>query len=122
MIRGVRGATTVSENKEKEIIEATETLVQEMIEQNNLEATNVASVFISVTDDIDATFPAKALRGFPSWIYVPVMCMKEINVDGGLPLCIRIMMHINTESKQHEINHVYLKNTKILRPDLQKNR
>ncbi|MGE8204328.1 chorismate mutase [Heyndrickxia sp. NPDC080065] len=121
MIRGVRGATTVSNNQEAEIIESTEELLKEMIEQNDLEATNVASVFISVTSDINATFPAKALRRLPDWTYVPVMCMKEINVEGSLPLCIRIMMHINTDKAQQKIHHVYLRNTSILRPDLQKN-
>lgn len=120
MIRGVRGATTISKNTEIEIIESTEELLLMMIQQNDLEATDVASVFISVTSDINAAFPAKALRRIPDWTFVPVMCMNEINVDGSLPLCIRIMMHINTEKEQHQIHHIYLKNTTKLRPDLQK--
>ncbi|GIN85667.1 chorismate mutase AroH [Heyndrickxia sporothermodurans] len=122
MIRGLRGATTVTQNIEMDIIHSTEELIKTMISQNDVEATDVASVFISVTPDINATFPAKALRRIPNWTYVPVMCMKEIDVDGSLPFCIRVMMHIHTNKEQHQMNHVYLKDTTVLRPELQKNK
>ncbi|GIN38183.1 chorismate mutase [Heyndrickxia oleronia] len=118
MIRGVRGATTVTQNDENEIVNSTEELIKELIEQNAIEAANVASVFISVTADINAEFPAKALRRFSSWKYVPVMCMKEINVKGSLPLCIRVMIHVNTDKAQQDIIHIYLKDAVTLRPDL----
>ena len=78
----------------------------------------VASVFISTTEDINAAFPARALRKFPGWTYVPVMCMREMPVPNSLQMCIRIMIHVNTDQTQQEINHVYLKDAKVLRPDL----
>jgi chorismate mutase len=118
VIRGIRGATTVTENREDEIIEATEILLREIIEQNKIEANMVASIFISVTEDITAAFPAKAIRLIDDWTFVPVMCMKEIPVPSGLPKCIRIMMHVNTKVPQEEINHIYLGNATTLRPDL----
>lgn len=118
MIRGVRGATTVSGNNESEIITATEELVEKLIELNQIQPDTVASVFISTTEDIDAVFPAKALRNFTGWTYVPVMCMREIPVAGSLKQCIRIMMHVNTNQTQDAINHVYLREAKVLRPDL----
>ncbi|CAH2715743.1 MULTISPECIES: chorismate mutase [Neobacillus] len=118
MIRGVRGATTVSGNTEEAIISATEELLAKLIEVNHIQPDSVASVFISTTEDIDAAFPAKALRKFPGWIYVPVMCMREMQVPNSLNMCVRIMMHVNTGLSQEKIIHVYLREAKVLRPDL----
>lgn len=118
MIRGVRGAITVNSNTESEIIAATEELAAQMIELNNISPENVASVFISTTEDLNQTFPAKALRKFSGWTYVPVMCMRELPVPNSLELCVRIMMHVNTDIPQDQIGHIYLKGAKALRPDL----
>ncbi len=118
MIRGVRGATTVRSNTEEEIILAAEELIAHMIEGNEIQPDFVASVFISITEDLTAAFPAKALRKFAGWTYVPVMCMREIPVPDSLKMCIRIMMHINTIQPQEQIKHVYLRDAVILRPDL----
>ena len=118
MIRGIRGATTVEKDKELEIIEATEILLRKMIEDNGIEADMVASVFISVTEDITAAFPAKAMRLIDGWKYVPVMCMREIPVKASLEKCIRVMMHVNTNIPQQDIHHIYLGGAIKLRPDL----
>lgn len=118
MIRGVRGATTVTDNTETEIILETENLLLKMIEQNSIKPDQVASVFISATEDITAAFPAKALRKLAGWTYVPVTCMRELPVQNSLKLCIRIMLHFNTEKAQNEIKHIYLNDATILRPDL----
>jgi chorismate mutase len=118
MIRGVRGATTVTENSAEVIITATEELLAKMIEMNEIHPETVASIFISTTEDLDATFPAKALRRFEEWTFVPVMCMREIPVINSLNMCVRIMMHVNTTQSQNDIHHVYLKEAKSLRPDL----
>lgn len=118
MIRGVRGAITVSGNTEEAIISATEELLVKLIEVNHLQPDSVASIFISTTEDIDAAFPAKALRKFEGWNYVPVMCMREVPVLNSLKMCVRVMMHVNTEISQEEIIHVYLKEAIVLRPDL----
>lgn len=120
MIRGVRGATTVLENSEKEIICKTEELLQNMIQANNIQADDVAQVLISVTADITACFPAKALRNLDGWDYVPVMCTKEIAVPNSLTSCIRIMMTVNTQAAQKDIHHIYLHKAASLRPDLAK--
>lgn len=121
MIRGVRGAVTVEENNETEIAEATEMLIRQMILENNIGADAVASVFISVTEELTAAFPAKALRSIEGWTFVPVMCMREIPVEGSLPKCIRVMMHVNSNSPQEAVSHVYLRKAAVLRPDLKVN-
>lgn len=114
----MRGAITVSHNEENEIVDATEQLVKSMITENQIEAEDVSSVLISVTEELDAAFPAKALRRIKGWTYVPVMCMREIPVTGSLEKCIRIMMHVNTPQSQKEIQHIYLNEAICLRPDL----
>lgn len=119
MIRGIRGATTVTSNTEGEILDRTEELVREMINENKIEPSDIASILISVTEDIDAVFPAKALRRLVGFTFVPVMCVREIPVPGSLPLCIRVMMTVNTNVAPHEVKHIYLHDAIILRPDLQ---
>ncbi len=118
MTRGVRGAVTVEQNVESELISRTEECLREMIKRNGIKAETVCSVIISVTEDLDAAFPAKALRKLEGWQYVPVMCVKEIPVPNSLKACVRIMLHWNTDKSQKEIEHVYLGNAVTLRPDL----
>ena len=118
MFRGVRGAITIEENNEAEIVQATKRLMQEVISSNNIQPEDVASVLISATEDIDAVFPARALRLIEGWTYVPVMCMREIPVADSLKKCIRVMLHINTDKSQQEIHHIYLEKAVVLRPDL----
>lgn len=118
MIRGVRGAITVSEDRPEEVLKETERLVLEMAKENKIEPDHVASVIISTTTDISSAFPAKAVRTIEEWNYVPVMCTHEMDVPGSMPLCIRVMMHVNTELSQQEIHHVYLNEAAKLRPDL----
>lgn len=120
LIRGVRGATTVKNNTEEEILTAAEELFVKMIDKNEINPNDVASVFISTTEDIDAGFPAKGMRQLEGWKYVPVMCMREMPVPNSLKMCIRIMLHLNTDKDQTEIHHVYLREAHILRPDLEK--
>lgn len=117
-VRGIRGASTVKNNEEVEILQVTSELLQEIIVENQVDPEDICSVFITVTQDINATFPARAIRRLTGWELVPLMCSTEIPVQGGLPLCIRLMVLINTEKKQNEIIHIYLNEAKKLRPDL----
>ncbi len=119
MIRGIRGATTVQHNEAEEIIQETKKLLEKMSEVNKVEPEAIASVLISVTSDLNAAFPAKALRLIDGWKFVPVMCMPEINVPGSLAACIRVMMTVNTSQDQQEVEHIYLHEAVKLRPDLQ---
>lgn len=119
MIRGIRGATTVLKNEEEMIISTTKQLLDEMITVNEVKAETVAQVLITVTHDLNATFPAKAMRLLNGWQFVPVMCSQEIPVPNSLERCIRVMMTVNTDLAQEEISHIYLEGAVKLRPDLQ---
>ncbi|GAK40012.1 chorismate mutase [Paenibacillus sp. TCA20] len=116
--RGIRGATTVTSNTEAEIMKETSKLLQEIVERNQLEPEAICSVWITLTQDLDAAFPAKAIRELTGWELVPLMCSLEVPVKGALEKCIRFMIHVNTEKSQKEIQHVYLNGAKALRPDL----
>ncbi|WP_102345776.1 chorismate mutase [Bacillus sp. Marseille-P3661] len=122
MIRGVRGAITVTKNDADEMVDNTKRLLDQMIDKNQIKPEDVAQVLISVTDDLDAVFPARAMRLLEGWTYVPVMCMKEITVQGALQKCIRVMMTINTDIAQEKIEHIYLEGATVLRPDLISNK
>lgn len=117
--RGVRGATTVAKNDREEILAATRELLALMIRLNGIESRDVASATFSTTRDLDAEFPALAARQL-GWLDVPLMCGHEMGVPGSLPLCIRVMLHWNTEKEQGEIEHVYVREANRLRPDLTK--
>ena len=115
--RGVRGATTVAVDDRDQILLATRQLLGLMIWRNGIDSHDVASAFFSVTSDLTAEFPALAARQL-GWLEVPLMCGYEISVEGGLPRCIRVLLHWNTEKLQSEVHHVYLHEAIKLRPDL----
>lgn len=117
-VRGIRGAITVEQNEENEILEATIELLRDIVDQNQIVPERIASVFVTVTQDLDATFPARAIRQMSGWELVPLMCSIEVPVKGSLEKCIRLMVLVNTEVAQDEVRHVYLNGARVLRPDL----
>ncbi|GLI07240.1 MULTISPECIES: chorismate mutase [Paenibacillus] len=119
-VRGIRGATTVERNEENDILTATTELLNQIIAENGIIPEEIASVFVTVTPDLTATFPARAIRQMQGWDLVPLMCSLEIPVEGGLPRCIRLMVMVNTDKQQNEIIHVYQREAMRLRPDLSK--
>lgn len=118
MIRGIRGAITVTEDSNEQVSRETARLAKEMACANGIDPELVASVIISTTTDITSAFPAKAVRSMEGWTFVPVMCTHEMNVPNSLEKCIRLLMHVNTDKSQQEIQHIYLNNALQLRPDL----
>jgi chorismate mutase len=117
--RGVRGATTVERNEREEILVATRQLLALMLRQNDIQPADVASAIFTTTIDIDAEFPALAARQL-GMLDVPLLCGHEMSVPGSLKLCVRILLHWNTDKPQSEIQHVYIRDAERLRPDIQK--
>ncbi len=116
-LRGIRGATTVESNTREAILEATGELLTAIIDANGLQEDDVASVFFSATQDLNAEFPALAARHM-GWSHVALTCMQEMYVPGSLPMCVRILMHANTAKALREVQFVYLRGARVLRPDL----
>jgi len=117
VVRAIRGATTVEKNDAVEMLRETEKLLVEIVEKNQLKEEDIISIIFTVTNDLNATFPAVAARNL-GWTSVALMCTNEIPVPGSLEKCIRVLMHINTNKRNNEIKHIYLNNAKVLRPDL----
>ena len=115
--RGVRGATTVEANTAEAILTATGELLRAVIDANGIEEDDVASLIFTTTPDLDAVYPAKAARDL-GWTQVALMGCQEMNVPGGLPCCIRVLIHWNTTKANHELRHVFLHGATALRPDL----
>lgn len=114
--RGIRGATTAERNTAEDILEATQELLATMIEANDLAPDDVASIIFTTTPDLNATFPAMAARDY-GWDTVPLICTHEMNVPGALDRVVRILMHVNTDKAPSEIQHVYLRRARELRPE-----
>ena len=114
--RGIRGATTVEHNEGEEILAATTELLQLMMHWNELHVEDIASAIFTVTEDLDAEFPARAAR-LLGWVEVAVICTREIPVPNSLDKCIRVLLHVNTTRRASEIQHVYLRRAVSLRPE-----
>jgi chorismate mutase len=113
----LRGAVTVEHNTAEAILGATEWLMHEILQRNALEPADVVSCLFTLTEDLDAEFPAVAARrlGFDQ---VPLMCAREIPVPGSLPKVIRVLMHYYAD-ESHRASHVYLGEARRLRADLE---
>ncbi|HZR44666.1 MAG TPA: chorismate mutase [Ktedonobacteraceae bacterium] len=114
--RGIRGATTVEHNDREEILAATAELLQLMVQRNNLRKEDIASAIFTVTDDLDAAFPATAARNILDWTEVALMDARQIPVPNSLSKCIRVLLHVNTTRSAAEIQHVYVREAANLRP------
>lgn len=113
----LRGATTVEDNDAEAILSATDELMHELMERNALTAEAMVSCIFTLTDDLDAQFPAVAARRM-GLSRVPLMCAREVPVPGALPRVIRVMVHYYAEP-DHVSSHVYLRGARVLRTDLE---
>ena len=114
--RGIRGATTVQENTPEAILEAAAELLTELMRANDFKAGDVASAFFTTTRDLNAEFPAVAANRM-GWTSVALLCGHEMDVPGSLAMCLRVLLHVNTEKQQDEVKHIYLRGANVLRPD-----
>ncbi len=114
--RGVRGATTAREDSREAILEATRDLLTRMVQANGIAPQDVASIFFTATPDLTAEYPALAARQL-GWTDAALLCAQEMNVPHGLPRCIRVLIHWNTETPSTQIIHVYIRGAEVLRPD-----
>lgn len=115
-MKAIRGATTVSADTPEEIRGAVKELLLAIKEQNKLTEADIAFILFSNTADIRSLYPAKAAReaGFAG---PALFSAAEPDIEGALPLCIRVMLLADNCS---EAKHVYLRGAANLRKDLKK--
>ena len=115
LCRGVRGATTADANTKEAILSATEELLRELVAANDIDPDFVAGAWFTTTPDLDAEFPPVAARTALGWTQVALLTGHEIGVPGSQPMCIRVLLLVNTEKRADEIKFVYLRGAVNLR-------
>lgn len=116
-ICSVRGAITIEENTRECIIKNSEILLKEVLKQNDIQNENIINMIFSATKDVTKAYPAIATRNL-GITDCPIMCTQELNIENSLPMCIRVMITFYTDKSKKDINHIYLKEAKKLRPDI----
>jgi chorismate mutase len=112
--RGIRGATVAEDNTPDAIRDAIREVVIALAERNGVDPDDVASAFFTTTPDLDAAFPAEAVRHM-GWDHVPLLGAVEMAKPGAPGRCIRVLVMWNTRVHQRDIQHVYLRGTDVLR-------
>ena len=116
-VRALRGATTVDADRVDHVTERVQALILAMLDRNGVDKEDLISILFTATDDIRSVFPATAARGVGLGD-VPLICARELDIEGGTPRCVRVMMHLSTDRTRAELHHVYLEGAKGLRDDL----
>ncbi len=116
-VRALRGATTLESDEREHLLERTQELIAELFERNGLREDDLISIVFTATDDISSAFPAEAAR-IAGITHVPLLCARELEIDGGIERCIRLLVHAYTDRAVRELRHPYLHGAKQLRTDL----
>lgn len=121
-VRGIRGAITAEDNTADAIVEATESLLRELVTLNQLDIDEVAFAYLTTTPDLNAEFPALGARRL-GWVDVPLLCGHDMNValpnPRGVARCIRALLLYNTDKTQREMRHAYLRGAAAIKADLE---
>ena len=112
----IRGATTSSGNSIKEIENAVEELINELISRNNLLESNILSIVFTATKDLDACFPASIARKYKGLDSVAFLDCQQMYVPNDIKFCIRLMAQVMLPSKS-TLKHPYLRGASKLRID-----
>ena len=116
-VRALRGATTIDHDTPEHIGERVVALLDTLLTRNQVDHDDLISMLFTATEDVVSTFPATAARTYGLGD-VPLICARELSIEGGTPMCIRVMVHLNTERTRDELHHVYLEGARSLRDDL----
>ena len=112
--RGIRGATTVTENTKDAILSGTTELLERLVDENGIQREQLAAAIFTTTWDLNAEFPAVAARQL-GWTDVALLCSHEMDVPNALPSCIRVLLLVNTDKSPQDLANVYLREAKNLR-------
>lgn len=118
-LAAIRGATTLDEDTSEEVLSRTAELLDALMERNGLTTDDVVSLLFTATDDVRSEFPAAAVRA-AGISDVPMLCARELAVEGdsNVPLCVRVMAHVETDQPRTALRHAYLRGARQLRSDL----
>jgi chorismate mutase len=117
VVRALRGATTLDEDSTEHMEARVQELLREMIERNGVHHDDIISILFTATDDLHSMFPATAARPLGLGD-LPLLCARELQIEGATPMCVRVLMHLNTERVPHDLRHVYLEKARGLNDEL----
>ena len=113
--RGIRGATTADVNTREAILVATQELLEELMEKNQIDQESVAAAIFSTTPDLNAEFPAVAARTKLGWQHIALFNTHEMAVPNDAPKCIRVLLLVNTNKSSKDLVNLYLRGAINLR-------
>lgn len=116
-VRALRGATTLDRDEREHLLDRTQELIAAMLERNGLSEDDLVSIVFTATDDISSAYPAEAAR-LAGITHVPLLCARELDIEGGIERCIRLLVHAYSERSVRDLRHPYLHTARQLRTDL----
>ncbi len=116
-VLALRGAITLERDEREHLLERVQRLLAEMLARNDVHHDDLISILFTATPDVHSAFPAAAARQMGLGD-VPLICAQELDVDGAMPLCIRVLAHLRTGRDRDHLRHVYLEQARTLRDDL----
>jgi chorismate mutase len=116
-VRALRGATTLEVDERTHLLERTQELIAELFARNGLDEDDLVSIVFTATGDVHSAYPAEAARE-AGITHVPLLCARELEIDGGIARCVRVLVHAYTDRDARELRHVYLHAARQLRTDL----
>lgn len=116
-VRALRAATTLDADEREHLLARTQELIAALLERNGLDEEDLISIVFTATDDVHSAYPAEAARE-AGITHVPLLCARELEIDGGIERCIRLLVHAYTDRDARALRHVYLHGARQLRTDL----
>jgi chorismate mutase len=116
-VRALRAATTLDVDEREHLFVRTQELMDELFARNDLTEDDLISIVFTATDDVHSAYPAEAARE-AGITHVPLLCARELDIDGGIARCVRLLVHAYTDRDPRELRHVYLHDARQLRTDL----
>ena len=113
----LRGATTVDNDTSDAVMSRTSELLSTLLVRNGVDHDQLVSIIFTSTKDLRSAFPALAARELGLGD-VPLLCAGELDVIGGNPNTIRVLVHCYSTVPRASLRHVYLHAAKHLRDDL----
>jgi chorismate mutase len=116
-VRALRGATTLDVDERDHLVERTQEVIVELFRRNGMTEDDLISILFTATGDVHSAYPAEAARE-AGITHVPLLCARELEIEGGIARCVRLLVHAYTDRGVHELRHVYLHGARQLRTDL----
>ena len=115
-VTAIRGATTSSGNTSNEIENSVVELIDALISRNSLDPKKILSITFTVTNDLDACFPASIARKYFGLDSVAFLDCQQMYVPNDIDFCIRLLAQVKLPANS-PVKNPYLREAAKLRAD-----